>query len=210
MIKNPKYIAGISYVVIGILIKPFIDMLLPMSTAAVLSAQSIICTYIIEYIFAARSMDYKLVISLVLIFLGICVGTYSANIVDGIYSIDDIRHMFINVNTIVTTAVIVALLVGSRQILAYSAGGMKTSGGLFLSVTTAGVVAGWFATSMKAVMELFKYTFLHGMDSISFGNLWLWLLALLVAALFTIKMNVVEMCLIEYPPAQFLPLYQVI
>jgi hypothetical protein len=209
LLKNPKYVAGISYVLIGLVLRGFIDMLLPQSAAALLSAQSVVYTNILEYFFLDGAMDVNIVVGLVTTSSGIIFGSWGANTNDGVYSMSDLWHNFVHVETIIITGIIIGMLMGARQVLSFSAGGMQSFYGLLVTGLAAGVVAGWFGTALKCLLEIIKYSFLNGASVVSPTHLSIWILLLALAGLFSLKLRVVSFGLSNYHHIQFLPIYQV-
>jgi hypothetical protein len=209
MLKNPKYIAGLSYVVIGLVLRAFIDVMLPQSAASLLSAQSVVCTNILEYLFLDGAMDANIIIGLVITSLGIIFGSWGANIDDGVYSMDDLWGNFVRAETIIVTGAIIALLLSAQQLISFTAGGMQSIYGLVITGIAAGVVAGWFGTTLKCLLEILKYSFLNGASVVSPAHISVWILLFALGGFFSLKLQVVAYGLSNYHHIQFLPIYQV-
>jgi multidrug transporter EmrE-like cation transporter len=115
--KNSMYIAGISYVGMGLIMKAVLNALLPQSTIAVLSAQTVVFTAVLEYLMLQGEMKTRTMICLAVIIGGIVLSMCGANIIDGEYSFEELRPLFVTRTSILVTTSSIAAIVAVREFL---------------------------------------------------------------------------------------------
>ena len=208
-IKHSLYMAGLAYVAIGLILKAFIDVLLPQSAIAPLSAQSVIYTTILEYLFLEGEMNRLTGLCILVITVGVVVATLGANTCDAQYSLHDLWGLFMTQQSIVVSGSLFAAVVGMREFLKSSMGSFSSPAGLIYVSLSAGLFAGWFGTSVKSTLEIIKYAFIHGMESDDAKHFGVYVLAASLIVLGMPKLKLVSYALTEFHHIQFLPLYQV-
>jgi hypothetical protein len=192
----------------GLLLKVLLDMLLPQSANAPLSAQTILYTSIFEYLFLDGDMKRVTVAALVIMSLGIVLATLGANTIDGEYSLRDLFNLYERAISIIATAALAALVLTIREIARASSSTFSDVKGLIYMSVAAGAFSGWLGTATKSVAEVVKFAFLHGMNKEDAKHSGLWFLVLSLPLLGLPKLRFVALALMEFHPAQFLPLYQ--
>lgn len=207
--RHTLYIAGVAYVGIGLALKALVDILLPQSASAPLSAQTILYTSVLEYLFLdGGDMKRLEAVAFVTIAAGIVLATFGANTVDGEYSLKDLLKLYERAVSIIATASMAALLLTVREIARTSSVSFSDTKGLAFFSIAAGMFAGWLGTVAKSLAEVVKYAFLHGMRREDASHSGLWLLILAVPVLGIPKLRYVGNALLEFHPTQFLPCYQ--
>lgn len=208
--RHTLYIAGVAYVGMGLLLKALLYVLLPQSAAAPLSAQTILFSSVLEYLFLGGPMKRITAAALLTMGTGIILATLGANTLDGEYSLVDLFNNFKSVSAIVSTAGAAALVLTIREVARSSSPLYNDSKGLVYLSFSAGIFAGWLGTAIKCLSEVVKYAFLHGMrpsthDAAQSG-LWIFVLALPILSI--PKLSTVGYALVQFHPKQFLPCYQ--
>lgn len=206
--RHTLYLAGVAYVGMGLMLKAVIDILLPQSANAPLSAQTILYTSAMEYLFLDGTIKRVEAAALLIISVGIVMATLGANTVDGEYGLRDLFNLYERAVSIVATAVLAALLLTIREIARTSSVNFADTTGMAYLAITAGMFAGWLGTVIKSLAEVIKYAFLHGMRREDASHSGLWLLILAVPLVGIPKLRYVGSALVEFHPTQFLPCYQ--
>jgi len=206
--KHSLYIAGVAYVTVGLFLKGVIDVLLPQSAIAPLSAQTVLYSSLLEYMFLEGEMTRLTGVALCIISIGIVIASFGSNTVDGEYSLHDLWEHFMRKTSIIVSASLVAALITFREILRNSSGGLTGTRGLMYMAAAAGLFAGWFGTATKSTFEVIKYAFLHGMHSDDARHSGVWILVCSLPLLGIPKLRIVGSALMEFHHLQFLPLYQ--
>lgn len=207
--KHSLYFAGVAYVAIGLFLKAFIDVLLPQSAIAPLSAQTVVYSTLLEYLFLQGEMNRLTIASIIVTSGGMVLATWGANTTDGQYSLHDLWELFMTQESIIVSASLFAAIIGMREFLKSSMGSFASPAGLVYVSLSAGLFAGWFGTSVKSTLEVIKFAFIHGMQADDVRNYGVWLMIGSLALLGIPKLRIVSYALSEFHHIQFLPLYQV-
>lgn len=211
--KHSLYLAGVAYVALGLILKTFLDFLLPLSTVAPLSAQTVVYSTFFEYLFLDGELSRISMISLAFIVIGIIVSAIGANIDDGSgYNLHDIWNLFMTETCVVLSGTLLAIIIGLREFFKSPPSSsttpiFNTLRLVYLSFCSA-IFAGWFGTTSKALVELIKYAFLHGMHTSDAKRSGIWIIIAFLPLLGIPKLRHVGYALSEYHHLQFLPLYQ--
>ena len=217
--KHPLYLAGVAYVALGLILKTALDFLLPLSTVAPLSAQTVVYSTFFEYLFLDGELSRISIISLIFVIIGIIVSMMGANIDDGSgYNLHDLWHLFMTETCVILSGSLLAIIIGLREIFksppsaasssSSSPSSIKNALGLLYLSFCSAVFAGWFGTASKALVELIKYAFLHGMHTSDAKRSGIWIVLIFLPLLGIPKLRYVGYALSEYHHLQFLPLYQ--
>jgi len=211
--KHPLYLAGVAYVALGLILKTSLDFLLPLSTVAPLSAQTVVYSTFFEYLFLDGELSRISIISLIFVIIGIIVSMMGANIDDGSgYNLHDLWHLFMTETCVILSGSLLAIIIGLREIFksppSASSSSIKNALGLLYLSFCSAVFAGWFGTASKALVELIKYAFLHGMHTSDAKRSGIWIILIFLPLLGIPKLRYVGYALSEYHHLQFLPLYQ--
>ena len=212
--KHPLYLAGVAYVALGLILKTSLDFLLPLSTVAPLSAQTVVYSTFFEYLFLDGELSRISIISLIFVIIGIIVSMMGANIDDGSgYNLHDLWHLFMTETCVILSGSLLAIIIGLREIFksppsSSSSSSIKNALGLLYLSFCSAVFAGWFGTASKALVELIKYAFLHGMHTSDAKRSGIWIVIIFLPLLGIPKLRYVGYALSEYHHLQFLPLYQ--
>ena len=152
-------------------------------------------------------------ISLAFIVIGIIISAIGANIDDGSgYNLHDIWDLFMTETCIVLSGTLLAIIIGLREFFKTSPSISTTPLFNILRLTylsfCSAIFAGWFGTTSKALVELIKYAFLHGMHTSDAKRSGIWIIIIFLPLLGIPKLRHVGYALSEYHHLQFLPLYQ--
>lgn len=207
--KQPTYIAGIAYVVLGQLLKTLVNVLLPQSTIAPLSCQTIIYSTFFEYLFVDGEMSVKTGVSLLLSIVGIVIAMFGANFDDGEYSVTALADLFKREAAILCTALFITIIVTGRFYSNYESSFSSSTAGIIYIAFVSSLLSGWFSLSIKSALEIAKYTFLHGIKATTnVKHAFLWVLIASLPVLGFTKLRQVSYAMSVHHPLHFLPLYQ--
>mmetsp|Transcript_18649 Transcript_18649/g.16893 ORF Transcript_18649/g.16893 Transcript_18649/m.16893 type:complete len:631 (-) Transcript_18649:26-1918(-) len=203
-------IAGMTYVTLGVLIQCFVDVLLPLSTIAPLSAQTIIYTTILEFIFLDGELTRFTMICLSLIVFGIITCVNGSIYMDGFYSLPTLISIFTVKYKIIIVLLSIGVLVTLREIgksRSYSNNSVIYTNrrGLLYLAFSAALFSAYFNTLLKGLLEITKYSVLTNYRSFFSPGLVFLLIGLLVIGLF--KMLFVSYALNDFHHMRFLPCY---
>lgn len=222
-------IAGMSYVTIGYFLRVIIDCLLPLSLVAPLSALTIIFSHIFDSVFihnAAPSRGIMYCVGFSLVGIGLCL--HGGNYIDGFYNISQISSLYFKSSSYMYAFLCLLVCFILRQLsftsdlpfvkdtwtylIAYinhSKPSLQSSMGLFYVSFITASIAMIFNVFMKGIVEIVKYSLIHGPiigNLISF-EIVLYIIAAAIAG-FT-KMMYVGYGLSQYNHLVFLPIYHV-
>ena len=204
--RNRWYIAGILYVFIGQVMKVFVNVMVPMTVVAPLSAQTIVLSTALEWFFLNGEMSVKTAASMGCIVVGIVVSLIGVNFIDGQYSVQGLQELFLRKEPVIFTAIIVAAMVTGKLMLKHHVTDIAT---MLYSAFCSAMSAGWFNLAIKSISEIIKYAFLYGIKSSSnVKKPFLWCLIGSIPVLGMIKLRTVTRSLTDYHPLLFLPVYQ--
>jgi hypothetical protein len=205
--SDTKYIAGISYVAIGLLLKAPICVMLPQVTIALMSAQTVLYSSILEFLFLKNQMSKVTVACLLAILIGIVVGVSGSTIGDPVYSFIEVWDLFFSFRAISFSLVCLACIFGVSECMRVAQ--IEPSASLRLAQVSvvAGLVAGLFGTFTKAVFEVLYFNTYYSTSRTFSWNAWVFVLPAIGLGL--LKMRSVSSALREFPSWRFLPLYQV-
>jgi len=201
-----KYIAGIAYVAIGLLLKAPISVMLPQVTVALMSAQTVLYSCILEYLFLRSHMSRTTAVCLLAIFCGIILGVGGSSFADLDYSFMDIVDLFFSFRAISFTVVCLGCMCCAAEFCKVAISEPSPALRLVQSSVLCGLVAGLFGTATKALFEVLYFNTYYSTDRTFSWNAWM--LFLPAAALGFSKMRCVSAALREFPAWKFLPLYQ--
>jgi hypothetical protein len=205
--SDTKYIAGISYVAIGLFLKAPICVMLPQVTIALMSAQTVLYSSVLEFLFLKSQMNRVTVACLLVILMGIVVGVSGSTIGDPVYSFVEIKDLFFSFRAVSFSLVCLACIFGISEFMRVAQIELNASLRLAQVSIVAGLVAGLFGTFTKAVFEVLYFNTYYSTSRTFSWNAWMFMLPAIGLGL--LKMRSVSGALKEFPSWRFLPLYQV-
>mmetsp|Transcript_109487 Transcript_109487/g.317727 ORF Transcript_109487/g.317727 Transcript_109487/m.317727 type:complete len:421 (-) Transcript_109487:276-1538(-) len=209
LLAEPRYLIGLFFVVLGGASSLANDGLLPQSTLAPLTAQTILYKSLLSRWILRVPISRMHGFALVTMSVGMVIATLGANLDDGVYSLQALLTMFEQPPALLYTVLAgLVLFVFRRIIKHYFENSFNNWFGLAYLTLASGLIAGWTGTLIKAVVEI-------SISSLSsntgdFKRVGTYCLAVLIPWLVSIKLKYVSIALAHFNNDIFMPLYQAV
>jgi len=209
LLAEPRYLIGLFFVVLGGASSLANDGLLPQSTLAPLTAQTILYKSLLSRWILRVPISRMHGFALITMSVGMVIATLGANLDDGVYSLQALLTMFEQPPALLYTVLAgLVLFVFRRIIKHYFENSFNNWFGLAYLTLASGLIAGWTGTLIKAVVEI-------SISSLSsntgdFKRVGTYCLAVLIPWLVSIKLKYVSIALAHFNNDIFMPLYQAV
>lgn len=211
--RSPFYVAGLTYVAVGMLIKLAVYALLPLLSLTVLSSQTIIYSLLLDRFGTTTSSSHSesddrvTALSVGAVTLGLLLVLLGSNLHSDIF--EPIAGLWSSLWTrgsiAFTIVMIIALLGGSEALRRH--GHIPPFFRLLFSCCVAAFVAGIFGTFLRMTCIGWAYHLYLDRSSLT-GGLTLWITTIITVLAGLAKLQTVKNSLTDYSTAEFLPVYQ--
>lgn len=207
---NIPAIAGSVLVLVGVILNAITCGFLPLTTIAILNAQTVVAAHIIESLFMGVGFDVITAASIVLTTIGVVISVIASNQVDPEYTPADLSarmfHPGAIVNTVFFTVLIVVCLYGCPRVVKRSISGTDMT---FIGEVIAGAItAAMYTLLLKLVLEIIIYGSTYGSESLRPEAGFITLCIILIAVLAIVKVRIVSSSLKQYHVVLYTPIYQ--
>ena len=206
-LSDPQYLAGLGCVMLGATSSIFCDGLLPQSTLAPLTCQTIVYKILLGRVLLKEEVTTVTWVALSLMVTGMVVSVCGANLYDGSYTLATLLDLFLQPTALLYTVLSGLVLFVLRRVLKHVLkNDFSTWMGLGYLTLASGMIAGWTGTLIKALVELTITATTAGARD--FRHVGTYVFVVLLPWLVSIKLKYVSIGLKHFSTDVFMPLYQ--
>ena len=154
-LRDPQYLVGLGCVMLGALSSIVCDGLLPLSTLAPLSCQTVVYKILLSRVVLKEDVSRVTWAAMALMVVGMVVSVCGANLYDASYTLDILLDLFLQPKALLYTVLSGLVLFVLRRVVKHVFHNDFGSWlGLAYLTLASGLVAGWTGTLSKALVEL--------------------------------------------------------
>merc|ERR1711991_483538 len=206
---NIPAIAGSVLVLVGVILNAIICGYLPLTTIAILNAQTVVAAHIIELLFMGVGFDVITAASIVMTAIGIVISVIASNQVDPEYTPADLSTRMLHPGSIVNTVFFIVLvsicLHGCPRVVRRQTNTDMTFVG---EVIAGAITAAMYTLLLKLVLEIIIYGCTYGSNSLRSEAGFITTCFILIAIVAIVKVRIVSSSLKHYHVVLYTPIYQ--